>query len=447
MANKLFGTDGVRGVANSYPMTAEFVTKLGTAAGTKFCNKYKKVAIARDTRISGEMIETAVAAGFMAAGVDVVLLGILPTPALSAITPDLGVDMSVMITASHNPYQDNGIKLINSEGYKFADADTLILEEAIEDGDFELSPDRFGAKTEHKDAIVMYLEKVKQITDNPAPLEGLRVVIDCANGVYSSIMPYVFKHYGAGVITLGDEPNGYNINKDCGSQHPQTMLDTVKESKAHLGIAVDGDGDRIIVCDDKGQKIPSEQIMAYLTITLMREGKYNGNAVVSTVLANTALERYVASLGMDYFSTKVGERAVVEKMRQEECSIGGEESGHIVALDYGRSGDALVTALIICMGFLKQKKKMSEIFPLFKMDYCAFTSLRVPSKDVLKEIMADDKVQKLLSEQKEKIAGKGRVVLHPSGTEPVIRVWACGSSEGLVKKVSNNLLKEMKRFE
>ena len=260
-------------------------------------------------------------------------------------------------------------------------------------------------------------------------LKGLRVVLDCANGVFADIMPQVFKDLGAGVITLGNRPDGYNINKDCGSQHPEKMFETVRDAHAHLGIAVDGDGDRIIVCNEKGEKVASEQLIAFLAETLKEEGKYNGNAVVSTVLSNTALERYICSLGMEYYSTKVGERAVIAKMQEVGCSIGGEESGHVVVADYGKTGDGMVAGLLLSLGLLKSGRKMSEIFPRFAFDPFVFVNPRVASREVVRQAVADERVKAAVKAAEEKIAGRGRVVLHPSGTEPLIRVWVSGSDE------------------
>ena len=383
MTKKLFGTDGVRGVANVYPMTAEFAVKLGMACGQEICRNKRRAAIGRDTRISGEMLEAGLTAGLTAAGIDVVKLGVLPTPAVTSVTPELDVDMSFMITASHNPYQDNGIKLITAEGDKFSDEVTSRLEELIAADRFELDGGRPGTVSENREAVVLYLEKAKSFIESDRPLKGLRVVLDCANGVFADIMPQVFKDLGAGVIALGNRPDGCNINKDCGSQHPEKMFETVRDAHAHLGIAVDGDGDRIIVCNEKGEKVASEQLIAFLAETLKEEGKYNGNAVVSTVLSNTALERYIRSLGMEYYSTKVGERAVIAKMREVGCSIGGEESGHVVLADYGKTGDGMVAGLLLSLGLLKSGRKMSEIFPRFAFDPFVFVNPRVASREVV----------------------------------------------------------------
>ena len=411
MTKKLFGTDGVRGVANVYPMTAEFAVKLGMACGQEICRNKRRAAIGRDTRISGEMLEAGLTAGLTAAGIDVVKLGVLPTPAVTSVTPELGVDMSFMITASHNPYQDNGIKLITAEGDKFSDEVTSRLEELIAADSFELEGCRLGTVSENKEAVVLYLEKAKSFIESDRPLKGLRVVLDCANGVFADIMPQVFKDLGAGVITLGNRPDGYNINKDCGSQHPEKMFETVRDAHAHLGIAVDGDGDRIIVCNEKGEKVASEQLIAFLAETLKEEGKYNGNAVVSTVLSNTALERYIRSLGMEYYSTKVGERAVIAKMQEVGCSIGGEESGHVVVADYGKTGDGMVAGLLLSLGLLKSGRKMSEIFPRFAFDPFVFVNPRVASREVVRQAVGDERVKAAVKAAEEKIAGRGRVCI------------------------------------
>ena len=263
MGNKLFGTDGVRGVANVYPMTAEFALKLGMAAGQLICRKTRRAAVARDTRISGEMLEAALTAGFNAAGVTVLKLGVVPTPAATMLTPSLGVDMTVMITASHNPYQDNGIKLINADGDKFSDAETTRIEAAIAAYDFKLNPDEIGVSEAVPDAAAGYVDKALKAANGETPLKGLRVVLDCANGVFSKILPEVFKSLGAGIIVIGNEPNGKNINLNCGSQHTEKMIETVKNAHAQLGIAVDGDGDRIIVCDEQGNRLDGDQILLF----------------------------------------------------------------------------------------------------------------------------------------------------------------------------------------
>lgn len=446
MANKLFGTDGVRGVANVYPMTADFAMKLAMAAGELVCKGKKKAAIGRDTRVSGEMLEAALAAGFTAAGVDVVRLGVLPTPAVTTLTPDLGVDMAVMITASHNPYYDNGIKLVAADGNKFSDEMTAALEEKISRGDFALSPEKIGRISEDVSAVEKYIEVAKSTAPSGQPLSGLKVVLDCANGVFSAIMPEVYRELGAEVISMSCEPDGTNINKDCGSMHPQKMMAKVVESGADLGIAVDGDGDRIIVCDEKGQKVNSEQVIGFLAEYLEQKGELKGRAVVSTVLSNTALERFVRSKGLPYYSTPVGERHVVAKMKEVNGAVGGEESGHVVAMDYCKSGDALVVSLILSQGVLQRGRKMSEIFPLFAFDPFEFVNPRFESREQVKELVKNEAFVQLVEECKKEIGDEGRVVIHPSGTEPLIRVWVSGKDAALVKKLSAKLVAKLEEL-
>lgn len=446
MANKLFGTDGVRGVANVYPMTADFAMKLAMAAGELVCNGKKKAAIGRDTRVSGEMLEAALAAGFTAAGVDVVRLGVLPTPAVTTLTPDLGVDMAVMITASHNPYYDNGIKLVAANGNKFSDEMTAALEEKISRGDFALSPEKIGRISEDVSAVEKYIEVAKSTAPSGQLLSGLKVVLDCANGVFSAIMPEVYRELGAEVISMSCEPDGTNINKDCGSMHPQKMMAKVVESGADLGIAVDGDGDRIIVCDEKGQKVNSEQVIGFLAEYLEQKGELKGRAVVSTVLSNTALERFVRSKGLPYYSTPVGERHVVAKMKEVNGAVGGEESGHVVAMDYCKSGDALVVSLILSQGVLQSGRKMSEIFPLFAFDPFEFVNPRFESREQVKELVKNEAFVQLVEECKKEIGDEGRVVIHPSGTEPLIRVWVSGKDAALVKKLSAKLVAKLEEL-
>ena len=447
MSAKLFGTDGVRGVANQYPMNVDFAAKLGTACGLKICTARKRVAIGHDTRISCEMLQSALTAGFLAAGVDVILLGVLPTPALTAITPDLDVDMSVMITASHNPYYDNGIKLINADGDKFDDATTSELEKMVEEGRFELSSEKLGRIIENKEAVALYLDKVYKIIDNPRPLTGLRAVLDCANGCFSGIMPQVFKELGAGIICLGNDPDGYNINRDCGSQHPEKLFETVVGSHADIGIAVDGDGDRLLVCDRDGKKIPAEALIAFLARYLKETGRYRGNAVVSTIISNTAMERYIRQMGFEYYSVKVGERAIIAKMKEVGCSLGGEESGHIVAGDYCKSGDGMINALLVCLALAKDGRKTDEIFPEFVFDPYVFVSVPVKDRQTVAIASASDQVKDAVKQAEEIMSGCGRVVLHPSGTEPKIRVWVSGSDENKVHQAADLIIAEVKKFQ
>ncbi len=446
MAKKLFGTDGVRGVANVYPLTADFALNLAKACADLLCQKHKKVAIAKDTRVSGDMLEAALTAGFTAQGIDVVKLGVLPTPAVTMVVSELQADMAVMITASHNPYQDNGIKLINAAGDKFSDEVTSRLEELVAEGVFAEGKS-VGRVYEAKDGKDKYLALIGKVLSGTQPLKGLKVVLDCANGCFSDIMPEVYRHLGAEVTAIADHPDGYNINRDCGSQHVEALCEAVKARQADIGIAADGDGDRIIVVNEKGEKVNAEQVIAYLAKYLQEKGRLNGRPVVSTVLSNTALETYIRSLGVAYYSTKVGERHVISKMQEVGGSVGGEESGHMVVADYSKTGDALVVSLMICKGLSESGKKMSELFPLFDFDPFVFVNPRFASHEQIKRAMEDPKVIRLIEESKKAIEGQGRVVVRVSGTEPLIRIWVGGKDADLVQRLSRQLVAEISKFQ
>ena len=431
--NKWFGTDGVRGVANEFPMTADFALKLAMAAAELVCNDKKRVAIAKDTRVSGDMLEAALIAGFTSKGVDVIRLGIIPTPAVTTFVSELNVDMALMITASHNPYYDNGIKLISSNGDKFSDEVTSQIETLIEQNSFTIDRNSLGKV--YEDNTIK--EKYKQIAFDmfgDERLNGKKIVVDCANGCFSYILPDVLRILGAEVITIGASPDGYNINKDCGSQHPEDMLALVKQVGADLGIAVDGDGDRIKICDDQGKLIKSEHLMAFLAKYMQEMGENKNKPFASTKLSNTALEHYITSvLGLEYISTNVGERAVIKALKEKGGTIGGEESGHIVLLDYAKSGDAMMTALKLMKGIIETGKNTSEIFPLFDDDFLYFENFKVASMAQVKKVTSNQELKDLVEELSLKLSGHGRVVIHPSGTEPKIRIWVCGDNETMVK--------------
>lgn len=446
MGNKYFGTDGVRGVANVFPMTADFAMKLAMACAETVCINKCKVAIGKDTRLSGDMLEAALTAGFTAKGIDVVRLGVLPTPAVTTVTPKLGVDMAVMITASHNPYKDNGIKLVAADGEKFSDDVTAELETKVIAGEFNFDENKIGAVSDNHQAVEEYIKIAKSTAKGSQPLKGLKVVLDCANGVFSKIMPQVYKDFGAEVIAMACEPDGLNINRDCGSMHPQKMMERVKAEKADLGIAVDGDGDRIIVCNEKGEKVNSEQIIGFLADYLDSIGELKGRAVVSTVLSNTALERFIKGKKLPYYSTPVGERHVVAKMKEVGGAVGGEESGHVVVMDYCKSGDALIVSLILSEGLLKSGKKMSEIFPIFAMDSFEFVSPRFASREQVKELVKHPDILKLKQELDAEMGDEGRIVIHPSGTEPLIRLWVSGKEPAKVKKIHTTLVEAFEKL-
>ncbi|MBQ7303307.1 MAG: phosphoglucosamine mutase [Alphaproteobacteria bacterium] len=447
MTNNLFGTDGIRGVANEFPMTVEVALRLAQVLSKIVCTNTKRVAIAKDTRVSGNMLESALIAGFTSMGVDVVKMGIVPTPLVTAQTPNLGVDMSVMITASHNPYQDNGIKLINSDGDKFDDALTSKIEEALTSNEtFQTSKDAVGKVFEDTNSIEKYMENARKVAPNYSALKGLRVVLDCVNGVFSKIMPQIFKDLGAGVITLSDAPDGYNINKDCGSQHTENLQKVVTESKAHLGIAVDGDGDRIIICDENGNRIDGDQIIAFLATYFHEHKTLKGNAVVATIWSNLGLEKYLHRLGIHYYRSAVGERYVIEKMREFGSNVGGEESGHMVLSDYATTGDALITALIISMGLIESERKMSDIFPLFEKCPCKIDNIRFLSVGEAVYALNAGPVQNVIERAKKQIEGAGSVIVRKSGTEPVIKVRVEGEDENLVASLSRMIVDEISKY-
>ena len=447
MAGKLFGTDGVRGVANVFPMTAEFAFRLALSLSSLVATKTKRIAIGKDTRISGDMLESALVAGFTSMGVDVIKMGVVPTPLLTAQVHNLDVDMAVMITASHNPYYDNGIKLVDGQGNKFSDTQTAELEKLLtSDVTFEHSKEAIGRVFVDDKSIPEYMDNARKIAPNFNALKGLRVVLDCANGAFSKIMPQIFKDLGAGVITLFDTPDGYNINKDCGSQHTEKMQEVVKNTTAQLGIAVDGDGDRIIICDENGNRIDGDQIIAFLATYLKEENLLKGNAVVATVWSNLGLEKYLHTLGIDYFRSAVGERYVIEKMQEVGSNLGGEESGHMVLSDYAKTGDALLTALIISLGLIKSSKKMSEIFPLFEKCPCIISNLKFKSPEEVDIAFNSPIVNQSIEEAKAQIENQGSVIVRKSGTEPMIKVRVEGEDNELVTQISNKIVTEIEKY-
>lgn len=446
MANKYFGTDGVRGVANVFPMTIDFAMKLAQVIAPNLSSAKPRVALARDTRISGSMLEAAMTAGFNAMGVEVLQLGVIPTPVLAHLAPKLNVDMAVMISASHNPYFENGIKLINGNGCKLSDNEVAALEQAM-DGEIIYNRDKIAGVFNREGVIEWYLRDLEAIVSSPEALRGLKLVIDCANGAFSATAPAVFRKYGAEVIVLANQPDGYNINQDCGSIHPERMMQTVMSEQADIGIAVDGDGDRIIVCDEKGRKVDGDQIIAFLAQYLQSEGRLKGNAVVSTIYSNRGLEKYLRSLGLDYYRTKVGERYVVEKMTEIGCNLGGEESGHMVVSDYAATGDGVVVGLLICLGLLKDGRKMSEIFPIFPTLPSVLSRLRFEHSDKVKTAMEDAEFLQMVETAKTQLGDRGFIVLRKSGTEPMVQVLVQGDDEAEVRLLSEKLSAKAKSFD
>ncbi|MBP5352727.1 MAG: phosphoglucosamine mutase [Alphaproteobacteria bacterium] len=424
MSEKLFGTDGVRGVANIYPLTIDFCMHLALILSRNICTRQHRVAIARDTRISGQMLFSALAAGFTSQGVDVVELGVVPTPFCTTLTPHLNVDMSIMITASHNPYRDNGLKLIDANGDKFSDTATAELEKAIADETDKTvyNTDKIGVISTCGNVLQHYLDIAAQIAPNAEALKNMRIALDSANGSFSGILTKVFKALGADVVSLAETPNGVNINADCGSQHTEKLAQTVREQNCCMGIAVDGDGDRIIICDEQGNRLDGDQIIAYLGTYLHRHHLLKGNTVVATVYSNLGLGKYIKSLGINYQTSAVGERYVIDKMRETGSNLGGEESGHMVLSDYSKTGDALIAAVVVALGIKQDGRRVSEIFPVFKPFPSVSHNLRFDSKEIINTVMSASEVQNLIDEIRQRLSGHGTILVRKSGTEPVIRL-------------------------
>lgn len=458
MVNKLFGTDGVRGTANLYPITASFAFNLAEILSDLVCKKTKKVAIGKDTRISGDMLESALCAGFTSKGIDVISLGIVPTPLVTLKTKELDVDMSVMITASHNPYKDNGIKLINQNGDKFPDEFYTEVEGLLEQKEnnnlnnnnnnppinnkkSSLSPSPLGKISKNEDVIEDYIETMRNIVPNHQTFQQLKLVIDCANGAYSTILPQTFRDLGATVIDINNEPNGFNINENCGSQHTEQLSEYVKKSHAHFGVAVDGDGDRIILVDNNGEVIDGDQLLCFLAKYLQQHNQLPNNTVVSTEWSNLGLKRYLEDHGFSYYKSKVGERYVIDLMKEKGSSLGGELVGHIVLSDYAVSGDALATAIVISLAYLEDGRQMSEIFPLFTPYPCIIENIRFSSRDYMLESVEHNDVKQALCEAKAKLGDDSNLIARKSGTEPVIKLRVEGKDINTVKEISSQLKK------
>jgi phosphoglucosamine mutase len=440
MKRRYFGTDGIRGLANSYPMTAETAMKAGMAAGTMFRtgSHRHRVVIGKDTRLSGYMIETALTSGFTSVGMDVFILGPMPTPAVAMLTRSLRADLGVMISASHNPYHDNGIKFFDADGYKFSDAVELEMEKLIETPSSELlvSAEKIGRAKRIESAQERYVEFAKRTLPRDIRLNGLRIVIDCANGAGYEVAPDALWELGAEVIKIGVEPNGLNINHKCGSTSPEALCDKVREVRADIGIALDGDADRVVIVDEKGNIIDGDQIMAVIAESWFRRGTLSAGGVVATVMSNLGLELYLKDLGLTLARTAVGDRYVVDHMRKHGFNVGGEQSGHVVLSDFTTTGDGLVCALQVLAVVVATGKPVSEVCNRFTRLPQVLKNVRYASGKPLEK----DAVKKAIDSGKAKLGTKGRVVIRPSGTEPVIRVMAEGDSEPLVNQVVDDIV-------
>lgn len=439
MGKKYFGTDGVRGLTNSFPMTAETALLLGMAAGKHFVRHTGRhsVVIGKDTRLSGYMIESALVAGFTSVGMDVFQFGPLPTPAVALMTRSLRADLGVMITASHNPYHDNGIKLFGPDGKKLDDRTELKIEKRMDGSltDDLAAPADLGRAKRIDDAQARYVEIVKSTFPRTQRLSGLRVVIDCANGAAYKVAPTVLWELGADVIPLGVEPNGFNVNEECGSTAPARMCKEVVKFRADLGIALDGDGDRLVLCDEKGRVIDGDQILGLLARSWKQNGELHSDAVVATVMSNLGLERFLDDLGIRLERTKVGDRYVSERMAETGINLGGEASGHIVMPDFSPTGDGLIAALQVLRVLKDSGKRASEVLRVFEPAPQMLENVRIKRGIAPLE---NDAVRSAISAGEEQLGKAGRLVVRASGTEPVIRVMAEGDRK-LIDAVVGNI--------
>jgi phosphoglucosamine mutase len=441
MSRNYFGTDGIRGRANSWPMDAATVLKVGAAAGTKYRrgSHRHRVVVGKDTRLSGYMIEQALTAGFLSAGMDVFLFGPLPTPAVAMLTRSLRADLGVMISASHNPFHDNGIKIFGPDGFKLSDEDEAAIEALVEGGDSMTlaKPDKMGRAKRIEDAQARYIEFAKHTFPKELSLSGLRVVIDCANGAAYRVAPDALWELGAEVIAIGIEPNGFNINDNCGSTAPDKLQDKVRELRADIGIALDGDADRLILVDERGNLINGDQVMALIATQWHQSGRLRGGGIVATVLSNLGLERYLSSLDLGLLRTRVGDRYVVEHMRAKGCNVGGEQSGHIVLSDFGTTGDGLVAALQVMAAVKQSDKPVSQVTQLFTPLPQVQRNARYGEFNPLDT----DQVRQAIAEAMSRLdQNGGRLLVRPSGTEPLIRVMAEGEDPSLIGKLVDELV-------
>lgn len=443
MSKKFFGTDGIRGKANTPPMTAEIALRVGEATGAHFLRgeHRHRVVIAKDTRLSGYMLEPALTAGFISVGMDVILVGPLPTPAVAMLTRSLRADVGVMISASHNSYEDNGIKLFGPDGFKLSDKVEAEIEARMNDLDkgYLARPVGLGRAKRLDDAGSRYIEFAKNTFPRNLRLDGLKIVVDCANGAGYRVAPTVLWELGAEVISVGVEPDGLNINNGCGSTDCSVMQSAVAAHGADLGIALDGDADRVLMCDEKGALLDGDQIMALVAEYWARTNRLCGGGVVATVMSNLGLERYLESLGLKLVRTKVGDRYVVEHMRQNGFNLGGEQSGHIILSDYGTTGDGLIAALQTLAVLAESGRQASDTARLFSPIPQALQNFSYGKHDPLLE----REVKLAIEEGKSRLGKDGRLVIRKSGTEPVVRVMAEGDDALLVTEIVDNIVSVM----
>ena len=442
MSRRFFGTDGIRGRANAQ-ITPELALKVGQAAGLVFQRgeHRHRVVVGKDTRLSGYMIETALVAGFTSVGMDVLLFGPMPTPAVAMLTRSMRADLGVMISASHNPYDDNGIKLFGPDGFKLSDAVEREIEGVMEsDVSRRLAKSAELGRAKRIEGVQdRYIEFAKRTLPRDLSLDGLRVVVDCANGAAYRVAPEALWELGAEVITLGVEPDGFNINKDCGSTEPAALSAKVREVRADVGIALDGDADRVVIIDEKGHVIDGDQLMAVIAGSWKDDGRLSQPGVVATIMSNLGFERHLKEIGLSLARTAVGDRYVLEHMRENGFNLGGEPSGHIILSDYTTTGDGLVAALQVLAVVKRQNRPVSEVCHRFE-----------PLPQIMKNVrykqgapLEDAKVKSAITGAQARLNGNGRLVIRPSGTEPVIRVMGEGDDQYLVEEVVDEIVEAL----
>lgn len=432
MGRKFFGTDGIRGRTNEGVMTAATAMRVGQAAGRHFLRGDKhRVVIGKDTRLSGYMMESALVAGFTSVGMDVIMTGPLPTPAIALLTREMRADLGVMISASHNLFEDNGIKLFGPDGFKLSDEDELAIEALIQSDQPLAASEDIGRARRIDDARGRYIHAIKQSVPQDVRFDGLKIAVDCANGAAYEVAPSAIWELGARIITIGVTPNGKNINDGVGSTSLDALKAAVVKEGADIGIALDGDADRLIVVDETGRTVDGDQIMALIATGLAARGELRGGGIVATVMSNLGLERFLVSKGLMLERTKVGDRHVLEKMRSGGFNVGGEQSGHMIMLDHATTGDGTIAALQVLAALVQSGKKASELLHLFD-----------PVPQLLKNVrysggapLENETVKSVIAAAEAELAGKGRLVIRPSGTEPVIRVMAEGDDQAQVEAV------------
>lgn len=445
---RLFGTDGIRGIANEYPMTAEMAMQIGRAVAVvcRSGDHRHRIIIGKDTRISGYMFETSLASGICSMGVDIMLVGPLPTPAIAFITQSMRADAGIAISASHNPYQDNGIKVFARDGFKLPDE----VEEKIEELVFAASmdslrptPESIGKAYRIDDASGRYIQHLKNTFPQELTLDGIKVVVDCAHGAAYKVAPVVFEELGATVVTTGADPDGVNINRETGALYPENISSLVKRHKADIGIALDGDADRVIICDEKGEIVDGDQIMAIIALEMGRTGRLKKNTVVATVMSNMGLELFMRENGMRLVRTQVGDRYVVEYMRNNGLNFGGEQSGHIIFLDHLTTGDGILAALQILAVIQKRGKRLSELAKIMSKFPQVLVNIKVKEKRDLDSI---EEVKRAIRQAERTLKGKGRILVRYSGTELKARVMVEGENEDRIKKIAQHIADVIRNY-